>query len=347
MKLPILQLFPLASFLLVAVAVFAVEALTPGRPALISNFLDALKFFLAIAIGWHVQTLVSREEFETQLRRYALSAYRRVSDISLSVARIKGETLAKGTKDSDARARALHAIDAVADELANTVRSAIVDWADIIGNEILKVQRIEELRQQARLGPLAREAASPPDRMQEVELEIKNLKRQLPILLQASLGLQEDMMPREGRLSLPALRSLLASVRDKSEVMLTIQHLASPDQPPLAGDQPQGPFTFWIDTAMGSDYLVARDRYRNDIGQVINPFEEEGVYHKDYHQTLLMVLPTHPETDPTGMGSFNVEGAEYAGPAAQQGHFYIRIPIASDYRTELLTSRFSWLLTAA
>ena len=74
-----------------AVALFVAEISTAGTTPREASLFRALEFIAAIVLGWLLQRIAAREEFSKSLREYAISAYRRISDIQKSVERFRSE----------------------------------------------------------------------------------------------------------------------------------------------------------------------------------------------------------------------------------------------------------------
>jgi hypothetical protein len=141
-----------------------------------------------------LQRIDSRKQYQENLRQFALSAYRRISDIGKSVKRIKYTIEAKRISYPKDRIHELDAIEILAEELADTVSSSMLDWVDIIGDELKKKERIESLQlEQQHLEQQAIINAKKNDnetlqRLEEVRGEINSLKSDLPLLLQKDIS---------------------------------------------------------------------------------------------------------------------------------------------------------------
>src|SRR3972149_784061 len=88
-KRNVLHLIFLAVTLIASVALFALEILSVERSPLNDALFGGLEFLLALATGLLLQRIASREEFLRSLRQYAISAYRRITDIKKSTARLQ------------------------------------------------------------------------------------------------------------------------------------------------------------------------------------------------------------------------------------------------------------------
>ena len=210
------------------------------------------------------------------------------------------------------------------------------------------MQRIEELRQEVRSSPphTAPSDTLTNDHLREIEDEIIRLRADLPILLQATIDLEDDIFPREGRISPIVLGSLLDSIRDTSRIRILVRTLNQLDEAAIAHFMESAPFFFTMDAAAGSEYLVLKGREGDELGVVVNPFEDRGVYHKDYHTTLLSVLPVYMDSAPAQMAEYRIDRSSFEGITDKPGHFYIAVEIPESLRTELLQSPHSLRHTA-
>jgi hypothetical protein len=68
---------------LLTVAAFIAQAVASGSDTtpLETGLFNVLQFILTAGFGWFGTRALSRGEFEQSLRRFAVSAYRRISDI--------------------------------------------------------------------------------------------------------------------------------------------------------------------------------------------------------------------------------------------------------------------------
>ena len=335
------EILALAFFSLLAIFVFAGKAVSPDLHHSTATILDAIVFFLALAIGWIIQGILSRADYQRGLKDYALSAYRRVTDISDSVARMKSEAHQEILQHPESVPPVLHVIDALADELGNTVRSAIVDWADVIGDDIDTLHRLDQaqrmqLRALHNLEPPS-DSSTASETLRRLEQEIETLRGNLPTSLRTAIDLEGDMLPREGRLSPLVLRSLRATIRDTSSVRLMVRSFSPLTSHVVSAITRGAPYSLHIDVAAGSEFLIIKAEDGEELGVVANPFDDLGVYDKDYHATLLSVLPVLWNAGMGGMSSNHIiQYSAFDGPAPQEDHFFIKISIPEERRSDLL-----------
>ena len=173
-----------------ASAVFVGEIVSVRSGPLDSTLFKALEFGLSIAIGWVSQRIAAREEFQRSLRQYALSAYRRISDIRKSVNRVISEIQRMRPAYPLTSTHDLDLLRVAAEQMNDTINSSVVDWADIIREDLEKVERIQELQERLRSASQRGTVADgnpPMPGTLELKAEIDRLRDDLPYLLQDAL----------------------------------------------------------------------------------------------------------------------------------------------------------------
>jgi hypothetical protein len=179
---------------LLALAAFGMQAsiaerqLTQRETALFG----ALQFLLTVGFTWLSTRALSRRDFEDSLRRFAIGAYRRIADIDRMTRRMQSETRNMLAQAGETEARNLAVIEAIATDTCQVVRSSISDWGDVIGDELLAIERISRLEQEKELLEGQREAAPPDEasssakdqKVTELKKSIEALVLRLPPRLQ-------------------------------------------------------------------------------------------------------------------------------------------------------------------
>lgn len=333
-----LQLILLLIIAVLSAAVFAVEGIATALDPIVVVLLDALQFAFAIALGAIIQRILSSEDYQKGLRQFALSAYRRISDIKFSVSRLIKEVEQRRVGYPENQVHELDLINAIAENLDRTVQSSVDDWVDIIGDEIVTVRKIEKLQDEVRVASAIDDQVQDPvleARLLELTTRINNLKSDLPLPLQSLLESSEDFRPRGGRSSPVVYANLVDSIRDTSSIRLLVHAYFDMSDQAVSDLKNGAPYRLWMDYDMGSEHLGLQDFNVSDLGEVVNPFEDTGVYHKDYFATLLPMLPLLKDGVPGGMSLGTIEGSEFAGLAPEDGHFYVRIPFSDEMRERL------------
>jgi hypothetical protein len=171
-----LELVAAVTLGLLAVGFFLAQALliSPTTTPLETVLFNCLQFLLTVGFAWFSTRAVSRHEFEQSMKRYAISAYRRIADIERLVGKLHNEVrgMMRATRDDSN----LAIIEAMVSDSEQVVKSSIADWADVIGDELLALERIKRLQREK--VELKEEA---PEDSKEVEYEaaLKTLNEQI------------------------------------------------------------------------------------------------------------------------------------------------------------------------
>ncbi len=112
---------------------------------------NCLQFLLTMGFTWFSTRAISRLEFEQSLKRFAISAYRRIADIDRMVDRLRREIREMISQTPTDALTNLRAVDAMVSDTAQIVRSSISDWGDVIGEELLAIERIRRLENEKAL----------------------------------------------------------------------------------------------------------------------------------------------------------------------------------------------------
>jgi len=124
----------------------------PQNTAAETLLFNSLQFILTVGFAWFSTKAVSRIEFEQSLKKFAISAYRRVADIERMVDRLHTEVLDMISETTKSEVTNLRIVDAIVSDTSQLVRSSISDWGDVIGEELLAIERIKRLEhERARL----------------------------------------------------------------------------------------------------------------------------------------------------------------------------------------------------
>jgi hypothetical protein len=145
-------------------------------------------------------------EFEQSLKKFAISAYRRIDDIERMVDRLQHEVRQMVSEAPKGEATNLRIVDAIIADTGQVVRSSISDWGDVIGEELLAVERIRRLEREKEL--LKKDDASPritgelSEALEKIELSIAKIESTLPAQLQLAREPEEDEHYRSFRRAL-------------------------------------------------------------------------------------------------------------------------------------------------
>lgn len=113
------------------------DSLTAREQALI----QAVQFVASVWIGWSVSYYFANVSFRDQQRKFALSAYRRISELDYALDRLLSRTRTRG---SAGKAGDWQTISEIALLMRYTTNSSKADWADIIGSEMNLAESIKK-----------------------------------------------------------------------------------------------------------------------------------------------------------------------------------------------------------
>jgi hypothetical protein len=191
----VLGILALVAFGLQIATISATQIATQRETALFG----ALEFILTVGFAWFSTRAISRQEFERSLRRFAISAYRRVSDIESMLKQLHEDVGGMIIGESESRPRSdLKVIATAVASVKSVIHSSIADWADVIGDELRMITRIALLETEKR--QLSTEAVaevgngpqggSVQSRAEELQEKINELRAKLPAEIQYSAPFQ-------------------------------------------------------------------------------------------------------------------------------------------------------------
>lgn len=113
-----------------------------------TTLFGVLQFVFSVAFAWFLARSASEREFQMRQKTFAISAYRRIREITRSAERL----LRRASRDtgdiSEDLRHELEVIREISIGIRDTAGSSIADWANLIGEEISTLERIEDLRSQ-------------------------------------------------------------------------------------------------------------------------------------------------------------------------------------------------------
>lgn len=165
---------------------------------------NCLQFILSVGFAWFSTRAISRNEFEESLKRFAISAYRRIDDIERIVKRLRDEVDAMMAEATEHNDHELRIVQAIVSDTVQVVRSSIADWADVIGDELLTIEKIKRLEQEKGSG-IAQDTAEKTD---SAEADFRNVEGRIAKLIS----------------TLPP--NLQLNIVDKREITRNLEHAA-------------------------------------------------------------------------------------------------------------------------
>jgi hypothetical protein len=146
---------------------------------------NTLQFVITVGFGWFSTRAISRVQFEENLRRFAVSAYRRIADIDRMVHRLRRHLEVSMQEASSEHQGELRVVAAVVEDTLQVVKSSASDWADVIGDELLAIENIKRLEQERdELTDRQQQETHNPEKtsndLRKLDHEITELVSQLP-----------------------------------------------------------------------------------------------------------------------------------------------------------------------
>ncbi len=171
-----------------------------------SALFGILQFIFSIGFAWVIARVSMKAEFIASQKKFAISAFRRIREIHLGVRRLRSrlqQQLPFSTKDTR---HELDVVEAIASGVADSIQSSMADWSEVIGEEIVKLERIQELRSEcvpeSGIPPLPQPVAIQGSKLiyqqdRGKDEEIDNLIASLPYPLQALARAERRESPEE------------------------------------------------------------------------------------------------------------------------------------------------------
>ncbi len=178
----------------IALAVFAgvtvvvqVATVDESTTKLESALFNALQFVLSIGFAWILARMSFKEEFREGQKQFAISAYRRINEINSGVKRLLSRVRRQSPALSKETRQELEVIQAISTGVSDSIQSSIADWADIIGEELVTLDRIEELQHEDVFSSEivqqdVAEAVALDNRIEEMNRLIQSLPHQLQVI---------------------------------------------------------------------------------------------------------------------------------------------------------------------
>jgi hypothetical protein len=159
---------------------------------------NSLQFILTTGFAWFSTRAASRLEFEQSLKKFAISAYRRIADIERMVDRLHSEVREMISDAPKSEITNLRIVEAIVSDTGQLVRSSISDWADVIGEELLAIERIKrlehekELLQKDNVEASSKIGSELSAALQNIENAIAKIQSTLPPRLQLATEIQDQ-----------------------------------------------------------------------------------------------------------------------------------------------------------
>ncbi|GAA78977.1 hypothetical protein [Pseudoalteromonas sp. BSi20495] len=150
-----------------------------------STLFGVLQFVFSIAFAWFLSKYNSKSEFESQQKKFAVAAFRRIKEIESQTTHLI-ERLNRAISDNGKSH--IHELDiarTLALSINETTQSSKLDWADVIGEQIEALDKIQNIQKQKAIlkstfnfSELPTSIQSDP-RISQLENEVVSLKETL------------------------------------------------------------------------------------------------------------------------------------------------------------------------
>jgi hypothetical protein len=176
-------------FIISALGIIYYRINTPASEVnqLTTVLLSTFEVLLSLYIGYFLQRLDSIKRSRESLKKYGFLAYRRIMDIRKSISRLFDE-IARMNKylpeDKTNEVRILHSI---LEGTFDTVESSVLDWVDIIGEDLSKKEKVDRLQESLAVSELQLKSSEvDTKRIEDIKKELEQLKSEIPSALQVS-----------------------------------------------------------------------------------------------------------------------------------------------------------------
>jgi hypothetical protein len=176
-----------------------VKAAGPNTTGTQTFLFNSLQFVCTVGFAWFSTKAASRAEFEQSLKKFAISAYRRIDDIERMIDRLHREVCEMTSTAPKSEISNLRIVDAIVTDTRQLVRSSISDWGDVIGEELLAIEQIKRLEHQKELlqkddfsAKISNNAAA----VKSIDASIAKVQSTLPLGLQLTTDNAAQMPQR-------------------------------------------------------------------------------------------------------------------------------------------------------
>jgi len=131
----------------IAIIILQILFSTPESTKIETSLFSVLQFVFSLAFSWVLARISLREEFQESQKKFAISAYRRIIEINNAVNRLINRTTLHMGKTEIETNHELDVINEIGVGIRESIKSSVSDWADIIGDEIETVEKIQAIRE--------------------------------------------------------------------------------------------------------------------------------------------------------------------------------------------------------
>lgn len=146
---------------------------------------NSIQFILSMGFAWFSTRAISRSEFDESIKKFAIGAYRRISDIERMISRLRDEIGNMMAHTSDHELHHLEIVNAIVADTIQVVKSSIADWSDVIGDELIVIEKIKRLEEDKieKESSLQSNKDDSENKLEEINEQITKLISTLPSYL--------------------------------------------------------------------------------------------------------------------------------------------------------------------
>lgn len=181
---------------------------------------NILQFLLTVGFTWFSSRAISKGEFEANLKKFAISAYRRISDIEQIVQRLQSKITRMQVNRKSDDGHDLEVILSIVDDTAQIVSSSIADWGDVIGDELITLEKIKRLEKEKQEIQTELPSTEPgDDKIKQLDTKIDSLLSLLPARLQLE-SRRDDLNTQKKALAIAKFLNEKHSVDNGLELLI-------------------------------------------------------------------------------------------------------------------------------
>lgn len=239
--------------------------------------LQVMEIVITAGIGYLINSFFDNGK----LRSYALSAWRRISDVKKTIERLKNELLRLNALGVSDIKEIIRPTNAIVEELEASIISSEIDWYDVIDKDVENLRKLIELEQQKSILLDLIQAGAEENKIKDAnkKLEIINPKIQaLRSILPPSA--QENLLPGLSPSDLIAGNISESTISRLERVMFRIGRISIgiiglPKDINIEILNEETPFELWPMIREGSSWYVVKGKSGIEL----------GVWRKDAHFT--------------------------------------------------------------
>ncbi|MDP1547657.1 MAG: hypothetical protein Q8L87_16740 [Anaerolineales bacterium] len=182
-------------FIISALGIIYYRINTPASEVnqLTTVLLSTFEVLLSLYVGYFLQRLDSIKRSRESLKKYGFLAYRRIMDIKKSINRLFNEIARINKYLPDDKATEVKVLHSILEGTFDTVESSVLDWLDIIGEEIKKKEKIEKLEEELTAGKSQVNLSdSDKKNLEEIKGQLEKLRAEIPLALKIDDRIKED-----------------------------------------------------------------------------------------------------------------------------------------------------------